>query len=224
MKGIIYKITNKINNKSYIGQTTRTLKERLYCHKYRAFTEKKNHPLYCAMRKYGYENFYFKILEKTNDINIAEEWYIRKYKTNKIGYNIVKGGNNFKHNIYTKKKMSKIAIERFKNLENHPMYNKHHSKETKIKISKANKNMFTGINNPFYGKKHSEKILKKIAESKSKIVYKGKNWKVISPEGIIIIINNLKVFCKNNNLLYHSLKGVAHNTQKYHKGWMCEKI
>ena len=64
---IIYKITNKINNKVYIGLTTRTLKYRWSTH----ITESKNlnnqKHLYRAMRKYGIENFTIEEIDSTND-------------------------------------------------------------------------------------------------------------------------------------------------------------
>ena len=37
--------------------------------------------------------------------------------------------------------------------ENHPLYNKHHSQETKIKMSEAHKGLFAGENHPMYGRK-----------------------------------------------------------------------
>lgn len=48
--------------------------------------------------------------------------------------------------------------------ENHPMYGKHHSEETRKKLSEANK----GENNPFYGKHHTEETKKKISGAKTK--------------------------------------------------------
>ena len=48
--------------------------------------------------------------------------------------------------------------------EKHPMYGKHHSEETRKKISEATK----GENNPFYGKHHTEETKKKISEAKTK--------------------------------------------------------
>ena len=52
---IIYKITNLINNKIYIGLTTCSLKERWNNHRHCAKSDPRH--LYCSMRKYGIENF-----------------------------------------------------------------------------------------------------------------------------------------------------------------------
>lgn len=52
---IIYKITNLINNKIYIGLTTCSLKERWNNHRHCVKSDPRH--LYCSMRKYGIENF-----------------------------------------------------------------------------------------------------------------------------------------------------------------------
>jgi hypothetical protein len=53
---LIYKATNKINNKSYIGQTTETLDIRIRRHLYSIKT-RRNYYFCNALRKYGKENF-----------------------------------------------------------------------------------------------------------------------------------------------------------------------
>lgn len=64
MYGIIYKITNLVNNKVYIGQTKQTLKRR-YAHHLSSARHRDNY-LYRAMRKYKVENF------KIEQIDTAE--------------------------------------------------------------------------------------------------------------------------------------------------------
>ena len=54
--GYIYKITNTINNKIYIGQTSKTIEERFKAHISKA-KQHINRYLYDAMNHYGYENF-----------------------------------------------------------------------------------------------------------------------------------------------------------------------
>lgn len=91
---LIYLITNMINGKKYIGQTTKSLEQRIKNHK-NAMRTKDTH-IYRAMRKYGWDNFEFKVLTYAMDqqmLNDLEEYYIRKYDTIKCGYNMAKGGS-----------------------------------------------------------------------------------------------------------------------------------
>lgn len=89
----VYKITNLINNKVYIGSTTKGM-IRFNQHKNTAFNPKSSHynyPLYQAFRKYGLENFSFEIL-KDNFSSIEEMQQYEKemiyyYDSLKHGYN-----------------------------------------------------------------------------------------------------------------------------------------
>ena len=65
----IYCFTNLINNKKYIGSTIQPYSIRYKQHLYNAKSENSDkymYPLYCAIRKYGIENFSFEILEEYN--------------------------------------------------------------------------------------------------------------------------------------------------------------
>ena len=91
MKGIIYKITNKVNNKSYIGQTRYTIEFRWKQHQHK----KDNTYFHNAIHKYGVENFNIEILEECDikDLNSKEIFYIAKYDTFNNGYNLTIGGD-----------------------------------------------------------------------------------------------------------------------------------
>lgn len=92
MKGI-YKITNKINKKSYIGQsidiTTRWRRHKNYP------IENSKYPLYKAFQKYGIENFDFEIIEECPiaDLDKKEIFYIQKFNAFYNGYNQTQGGS-----------------------------------------------------------------------------------------------------------------------------------
>lgn len=101
--GIIYKATNVVNNKSYIGQTIDILEKRIHSHKKSSF--RKNHSQYNylfhrAIRKYGIESFLWEIIEVCNtpELNDKEIFYIKQFKTyapdGENGYNLTRGGDN----------------------------------------------------------------------------------------------------------------------------------
>ena len=89
----IYKATNLINGKSYIGKTNQ-LKERIWQHMRRY--EKEDCLFHQELSKYGDENFSWEILEETDSEKNAvllEKKYIKEYNTIKpFGYNMNKGG------------------------------------------------------------------------------------------------------------------------------------
>lgn len=88
----IYKITNKINNKIYIGQTIRTIEKRWKQHLYRCEEKNDNNYLYNAMKKHGKENFYIEEIEKCKDEDRFERETYNIIKYNSMypnGYNII---------------------------------------------------------------------------------------------------------------------------------------
>lgn len=95
----IYKITNLINNKIYIGETIRSIRVRWNEHKHEAL--KNGHgftyPIHGAMHKYGIDNFTIELLEEcSDDIRYEREsYYIKLYNSTdkKIGYNLVLEGS-----------------------------------------------------------------------------------------------------------------------------------
>lgn len=166
MYGYIYKTTNLINNKIYIGQ-----------HKANKFTEEyKGSGIHLkrAFQKDGFENFKVELIEECFDkdnLNEKEVYWIKYYREllgNENLYNIKNGGQY-----------------------GHCMKDKHHSEESKLKSSIANKGQkrskltrqrlkenhanINGPNNPFFGKKHSEETKKLLAE-KCKDNCKGSKW------------------------------------------------
>lgn len=62
---VIYKIVNHINNKVYVGQTTRSLKKRWRRHL--SDVNKLDYPIYKAMRKHGVENFSVEEIDRAKD-------------------------------------------------------------------------------------------------------------------------------------------------------------
>ena len=101
----IYKITNKINNKSYIGKTCSTVHKRFAEHvRDSRKPSKQIRPLYRAFNKYGIDNFSIEELEFCENNEIAlqrEQYWIDFYDTYKNGYNATYGGDGKQLYDYT---------------------------------------------------------------------------------------------------------------------------
>ena len=96
MTGYIYKITNLINQKAYIGKTTNTIKERWGEHISESKSERaKNRPIYRAINKYGVENFSIELIEEVDikELSDKEIYWIGYYDTYNNGYNATLGGD-----------------------------------------------------------------------------------------------------------------------------------
>ena len=94
----IYKISNDINDKLYIGKTLYTIERRWRQHKNNAITRKDltHLPLYSAMNKYGIEHFSITEVEKVDDekqLSAREQYWIKYYNTYNYGYNASIGGD-----------------------------------------------------------------------------------------------------------------------------------
>ena len=176
----IYLYTNKVNGKKYVGQAVDFL-TRHKRHIYSAYNEKQkrdyNVPFHNAIRRHGIENFEIKILKEDlktkNELNYWESYYIVEFDTlakNGKGYNLASGGEG--GNTYAGKTNEELAeisrkISEAHKGEKHPMYGKHHSEETRAKLSEVHKGK-----SPYAGKSDEElaEISRKLSEA-----HKGKN-------------------------------------------------
>lgn len=144
----VYKITNLITNKVYIGITNQGAEIRFGHHLYEARSGSP-FPIHNSMRKYGNENFKLEVIDTCDnyeDLKNKEKYWISFYnsKDRATGYNLTEGGDGTfgrLHSEETKEKIRQKAIGR------------KISDETKAKMSKARK-----------GRKASEKTLAKINE------------------------------------------------------------
>jgi group I intron endonuclease len=95
----IYKATNKINGKVYIGFDS-NWPHRKNCHKSyhkRNNQKESKNKFYRALRKYGWENFQWLVIYQSKDKeytkNIMENYFINEYDSFKNGYNSTLGGD-----------------------------------------------------------------------------------------------------------------------------------
>lgn len=208
---IIYKITNLINSKVYIGQTIQSLERRWSRHNWKCTKGRNAMAITNALIKYGSENFTIEKIDEASNIeelNFKEEFYIEKYDSiSPNGYNLRSGGGNKKTSDETKKKMSEANKGRKISEETRKKLSDSHkgwvpSEETRNKWRKA-----------FSGKKPSEKATMAL------ILSIQKTYTLKSPSGEIVTFTNMSKFCKKNGLSNSKLCMVASGKQNSHKGW-----
>lgn len=93
--GYIYKITNTLNDKVYIGQTIKTVQKRFTQHKNNSNKEYFSQiVLYKAFNKYGIENFICEEIEEVPNekLDEREKYWIEYYDSYFNGYNSTLGG------------------------------------------------------------------------------------------------------------------------------------
>lgn len=156
-KYCVYAHINKINGKIYIGQTCQSLNRR-----WRDGEGYKSCTLfYRAIEKYGWDNFDHEIIASNltlDEANRFEELLIDKLDTMnpKTGYNLRSGGNN---GIFSEEVIQKrIGVY---SGENSAWYGKHHTNETKMKMSKAQMGKIFSVD-------HKRKISENHADVKGK--------------------------------------------------------
>jgi len=168
---IIYKITNLVNGKIYIGQTKRDINIRMADH-----VKRNKYYVQRSLNKYGLESFAVSIIDEADTkraIDEKEIHWIKFYNCRSPrGYNCTKGGdgNDNPRSAETREKV------RLANLgEKHPFYGKHHSVESNQKrrlalLGPKNHNYgkdFSGANNPSYGKHRSIETKLKMRKPRS---------------------------------------------------------
>lgn len=148
----IYKVTNTINGKIYVGQTKSSIEDRWKGHVKDALNESRRAKFQKAIKKYGHENFTIELIETCDPerANEREVFWISHFNAFVDGYNSTTGGDHFGFSEESKKKLSESR--RGKSL----------SAETKQKLSIA----LRGEKNPNFGKKKSEETLRKMSHAK----------------------------------------------------------
>lgn len=233
MFGYIYKTTNKLNNKVYIGKKQSSIFIESY---YGSGTIIKK-----AINKYGLNNFIVELIciaYSLDELNKMEKENIKYYKNKykRDCYNIASGGQGGNLLLYAPESKRREAIEKMvstrkDNLigigKNNPMYQsgtkgfhpllgKNHSQETKNKISKSLKG-----NIPWNKNLKVVKTQKELQQEKVDSFIKNKQ--IIPIKVTNLINNNIKYFstkkdCEdyyNIDIKYRLKKGKLKNEQLY---------
>ena len=178
----IYKCTNSINDKTYIGFTNKPLKKRIIEHKCLS-NNGSNYLLHKAIRKYGIDSFKWECLyesfDKEHVLFTMENHFIMEnnsYFETGYGYNMTFGGQGGmlgkKHTEQTK---DKLKLARNKRIVE-PMLGKKHSSDTKEKMRLAKLNNPNTIINAQNAGKISAEKRKNDVEYKLKQSQRMKKW------------------------------------------------
>ena len=223
MEGVIYCYHCIPTGKKYIGQTDNE-KRRKYEHLSYYNKKTRENKFYRAVRKYGWENFIYGIIENVNieDLDYKEIFFIEFYDTYNNGYNSSLGGKTtrgYKHTNETKKLLREMKL------------GSKHSNETKQKMSKDRKGRIpwnvgiplteevkqkiskklSGENHPLYRKGHTDeaKLKMKLSfteERKERLRQFNKNkkrkyynFKITFIDGKEIFVDSgINKWCKEN--------------------------
>lgn len=178
----IYKITNQLNNKVYIGQSI-NIKKRFNCHIWEAFNEKQipyNYAINRAIRKYGIKNFELEVIEecKKEELDEKEKYWIKYYNSNNpnYGYNMTEGGDkgpSLKGELNPKARLREDDV-----------------------LSIRQRLLKGEMPNQVY-----KDYINKISESAFYKVWRGETWKDILPEAISYVktseyIHNIRKYAR----------------------------
>lgn len=249
---IVYKATNRVNGKSYIGKTVKSLIARKGEHLTESKIHRKNYHFYNAINKHGWDSFDWEVLyngDDDEDIREQEILFIESYDTFNDGYNMTEGGEGTVGHSQSDEWKDYMRT-------NNPMFNP----ETRAKVAETKRNQpFRGWddkfgkeradevreshskrmqeNNPMFdaevverGKKSKKKYYKsdkytKDRKSLNKILIDklAKKWIIITPDGEEFEITNLNGYCKKQGLSSTCMAGVADGIRRQHKGFRCKR-
>ncbi len=230
-KSGIYKITNIINGKIYVGSAF-DIGKRWYQHK--LSTSNPNSPISKAIKKYGEGSFLFEILEEVSNQFIIEreQYYLDSLQPfGKNGYNLCKIAGNSSGRECKEETRNKISEA---NTGRHVGRKSVKAKPTVFLSPEGDLIEFESINLGCKERGLHVACMAEVARG-ARRQYRGwicpsaPKWKpkprcyhkVVSPLGQTHEITNMKDFCKDNNLDYRCMMNVVSdsNNQKQYKGW-----
>lgn len=221
----IYKITNQINGKVYIGQSIKSIKERFKRHINDAMNNILDTHFARAIRKYGADVFLLELIdeaENQEELNEKEKYYIQKYNSINEGYNETDalykcGGNTYKYKTMDELKNISLKIRESKLGNKNPNHKKIKvlNEETKEEL------VFETMNDCriFFNEKHHRFISNRVLGF-TKTLYKGV-WNIAYYDKEYFDLSkclkqnkyNIEVIEKetNNKLYFTSIRNMCKN-------------
>lgn len=208
-----YRTTNTLNGRTYIGKRTTDKIDDGYLGSGILIGH--------AIRKYGRENFTREIIEfydSSEDAFLAEVKHISAAReSGEMLYNITSGGTGTK--LGQNKAKGHAGKDNFwygksRSGELGPMYGKHHTNETRVRLSEIAKSQYaSGRVNPMKGRPKTEKQKSAIKAANSR------SFDFLDPSGVHVAVTNLAEFCAVNGLDETCMRHVSKGRNKSHKGW-----
>lgn len=238
---VIYMVTNNINSKKYIGQTTNTLSHRKKQHKYDAKSRRRDSYFYNAINKYGWDNFSWEviwegidILEDLELLDRMERRFMNEYKPE---YNLRAGGQNgYRHSEETKEKMRLFMLGKrcITYMITTPKGNiiEVNKLDEYCEANNLNYNSLTRIANGWailhkgYTIEHTnEKMrLNALLNAENRNQPTGINLRncsehTLEKDGQIYVFDHIQNFSNEHNLSKGAVGWVLKGKRKQHKGW-----
>ena len=201
----LYKITNTINNKCYVGFTSLSVEERFETHIKNSKYKRNDQKIYNAIRKYGVENFIVEQIYQGDDALKQEDEFIKKYKAE---YNMTEGGNKPPSQKGNRWNMSEEAKEKLRKPK--PPRTPEHTER---------------IASKHRGRKQSEEWIRNRVASNTNPhrpygnVKRAKSYIVTHPDGTEEVIFNSAEFARKYNLSKTSICHVAQGKREHTKGF-----
>lgn len=206
----IYLVTNKVNGKRYVGQTTVSVQSRWTRHCW-ASAVVKNMPIATAIKKYGKENFTVETLAECASqeaLDAAELHFATELNTfSPHGYNLRAGRGRGSVSAEFREKMRQAALGKKASPETRRRLSQVHlgvrqTAETRQKLSEHNK-----------GKRASDLCYQRSVEATAK------TYELVNPTGYRVCFTNMRKLCRQHGLSPHKMSEVVNGKRTQHKGW-----
>lgn len=214
---VIYKFTNVLNNKVYIGKTSTSLRKRVIGHltTSRKWTKARKGYFQHVLCKYGIENFSIDILDRCETkelLNEREKYWINYYKSNdkQFGYNMTPGGDGNSDLEFCRKNIERLIKANTGSRRN---------EDTKKLLSNIHKELW---NNPEFRNKHIENAKKLSELTSKKVLQLDCNYNIIQTYNSIKEVQIL-LYGKTHGSLARNL--INNSVRGFHKNgyiWMRE--
>lgn len=165
----IYKATNTVNGKVYIGFDSNWPKRRIT---HKCASKSQNHKFYYAIRKHGWESFIWEVIYQSQDrehtLSVMEPLFILEYNSMSEGYNSTAGGEGISG--FTRIMSEDEKLRRSLAAKGVPKSDEHRESMRNKTISSTHRLALSTAAKKRGGRPRSEETRRKMSESQKKVV------------------------------------------------------